>query len=349
VILSFSSNHDGHDGYGYSTSLKNIRKSFSNFKYNNEQLTVVSNNNKPIIQVHYEIDPFHISFLNHHYRIHFSHFESTMAPKNKVDYYKQNSDEIWTSSPWSKQALVNAGIDSEKIHIHELGVDPNKFTKSLRGNKDKIRFLFMGDAVGNRKRPDLAISAFKKTFGNDSNYELTLKMGFGSIKTNNNWNSEDILKTGGNWIDTNIRYVNENVTTEEINSIINFHDIFVFPSEAEGFGLTPLECLATGMPTISTWEWASYHRYLLDNKIQSSIGPSNSEWGYSKLGNALNPNIDSIVDLMRYNANNIKIQSKIFYDQVDAILNDYLYDNISNRFLTNMISRLGTEIFREVI
>jgi glycosyltransferase involved in cell wall biosynthesis len=349
MILSLSSNHHDHDGYGYSTSFKNIRNSFKNFKYNNTQLEVVSNNPKPIIQIHYEIDPHHISSLPHQYKIDFSHFESTIAPKSKVEYYKKNSKENWVSSPWSKQALVNAGIDENKVYIYELGIDKDKFTKSLRGNKDKIRFLFIGDTVGDRKRPDLVISAFKKLFNNDQNYELTLKIGFGSPKTQNNWNSEDTLKTGGEWIDTNIRYIKDNVTTEEMNSIVNFHDIFVFPSEAEGFGLTPLECLSTGMPTISTWEWASYSRYLLNNKIQSTIGPSNTDWGYEKDGDALNPNIDSIVYLMKNNADNIKDISKIFYNQVDDIVNDYSYDNISNKFLNNMVKRLGIDMFTQVL
>jgi hypothetical protein len=350
MILSLNSGHDNFDGYGYSTSVRNMLKSFKNFKYKDESIEIVHTDYKPIIQLHYQIDPT-VAMIrrSYHYRIDFSHFESTIAPKNKVDFYKANSKENWVSSPWSKQALVNAGIDEDKVYIYELGIDPNKFTKTLRGTNDKIRFLFIGDHVGNRKRRDLVTEAFQKAFGNNKSYELTIKMGFGSPTISTNWKDLNNLKTKGTWISENIRYIDENVTNENMNSIINFHDIFVFPSEAEGFGLTPLECLATGMPTISTWQWASYSRYLLNNKIHSSIGPSNTNWGYEKDGYALNPSLDSIISLMKHNADNINIQSKIFYDQADQVINDYSYDNVTNKFLTATIDRLGIEMFRSVV
>ncbi len=49
------------------------------------------------------------------------------------------------------------------------------------------------------------------------------------------------------------------------------HDVMIYPTYGEGFGFIPFQALATGMPVISTHEWADYKKYLGPLKLNSTL------------------------------------------------------------------------------
>ena len=119
---------------------------------------------------------------------------------------------------------------------------------------------------------------------------------------------EDILENHGKWEGTNVRHIKENLTLEHLISLFHYHDILIYPSEGEGFGLIPLQALATGMPVIL-------------------------------------PHLDSMVDLMKNAAENFELQSDIFYNQIPEIVKDYSWQHRTNMAMDSLIDRIGIDMF----
>lgn len=329
--------------YGYAKSFIKIQEAFRNFEYNNKKLNVEWNSPRSKIQMFYGPDPVEWAFNKNQYRIHMSQHESTMVVPHKVHAYQNDCEEVWTANSWGAQAIINSGVDSNKVFIYEHALSPEEYKPFLRGKNNKIRFLHI-NSDSPRKRSDLVEAAFDKIYEKNKNIELTLKYSFAPHK-GKDWTTKNVLETGGDWVRPGTRHIYETFSLSEMFALMNFHDVLVYPSEGEGFGMIPLEALATGMPVISTHEWCSYSKFLLNGKIESKIEPSKTNWGYPKLGNAVIPEKDSIVDLMQFFSNNIENISKNFYNQVDEIKKEYTWQNKTDKVLNELINRVGINKF----
>lgn len=330
--------------YGYGKSFIKIQESFRKFNYNGEKINIEYNSPRSKIQMYYGPHPVHNSHYDHQFKIHMSQIEANRLEKHKTDAYN-SADEFWTANYWGASAAINSGVDKNKVFVYEHGIDSSEVIPMLRGKRNKVRFLHI-DSGSPRKRSDLVEDAFNILYKNNKDIELTLKYSH-SPHGNESWLDEKVLEKRGNWIRPGTRHINETLSLEEMKSLINFHDVLVYPSEGEGFGLIPLECLVTGMPTISTYEWCSYSNYLHEGKINSKIEPSKINWGYNKEGKAVISTIDSVADRMQYFIDNIESLSNKFYNQVDLIKNEYTWENKTNKFLTNFIDRVGIEMFNK--
>lgn len=332
-----SNNH-----YGYGKSFIKIQESFRNFYYNNERLKIEWNSPRSMIQMYYGPHPIESAHYPHQFKIHMSQIESDRFENHKIEAYN-SVNEFWTANKWGADAAINSGIDENKVFIYEHAIDPKEFAPFMRGKKEKIRFLHI-DSGSPRKRSDLVENAFEYIYKKNKNIELTLKYSHG-LYSGKNWLDEDTLKNGGTWVRPGVRHINETFSQEELISLMHYHDVLVYPSEGEGFGMIPLEAMATGMPIISTHEWASYSKYFNEGKIHSEIRPSNIDWGYRKVGNAVIPNLESIIYLMENYIENIENLSKKFYNQVDEIKNEYTWQNKTETFLNSFIERVGIDMF----
>jgi len=330
--------------YGYGKSFTKIQESFRNFKYNNERLKVEWNSPRSNIQMYYGPDPVEWAFHKNQYRIYMSQHESSLIVPHKVHAYSNDCEEVWTANYWGAKSLINSGVDEKKVFVYEHALDPSEYKPFLRGKNNKIRFLHI-NSDSPRKRSDLVEKAFDKIYQKNKNIELTLKYSFAPHK-GKDWNDINTLKNGGDWVKPGTRHIFETLSQREMFSLMNFHDVLVYPSEGEGFGLIPLESLATGMPVISTHEWCSYSKFLLEGKIESDIKKSSTNWGYPKLGKATVPKLDSIISTMQYFIDNIDTLSNKFYNQVDEIKNEYTWENKTNKFLNSFVDRVGLDMFK---
>jgi len=333
--------------YGYGKSFLEIQKAFRNYSHNKNRLFVDYNSEKTRVQMYYGPDPVETAHYKGQYRIHMSQHESTMVVPHKASAYIKDCEEVWTANPWGAQAMINSGVPENKIHVYEHGVDPSLYSNLLRGSKDKIRFLHI-DSGSPRKRSDLVEKAFSSIYQKyKNNIELTLKYTH-FPSSGKNWFDKEVLQTQGKWVSPGIRHIEETLTNQEMKELINFHDVLVYPSEGEGFGMIPLEALATGMPVISTHEWCSYSDYLIDSAIESEIKESEISWGYPKVGKAVIAKFDSIVYQMENAIENIGEISKKYYNQAPKILKDYSWQNKTNVFLDKTVSRIGPKMFERV-
>jgi glycosyltransferase involved in cell wall biosynthesis len=326
--------------FGYAYAYKEINKHLRSYKHNNITLNVDINSPKSKVQLYFGSP--NGFFYDHQYKIQMTQWESTLVPPSWVNYAKKY-DEWWTANKFGADAFVNAGIPEEKIHVYEHGVDASVWTPKKRGTRNKIRFLHI-DSGAPRKRASLSVEAFKKAFGNNPNYEITLKYS-GGLLSKQDWFDEKILANHGDWQDINVRHIKENLTLEHLISLFHFHDVLIYPSEGEGFGLIPLQALATGMPVISTSDWCSYDKYFQGNIIESHRGVSDIIETYTRPGEVVIPHLDSIVDLMKNAVNNFENQSNVFYNQVPLVVEDYDWQNRTNIVMDSLINRIGVGMF----
>ncbi len=330
--------------YGYGKSFIKIQDSFRKYLYNGEKINIEWNSPRSKIQMYYGPHPIEKAHYSHQFKIHMSQHESTRIFPHKIKAYSE-ADEAWTANQWGADSMINSGVPKEKVFVYEHALDKKEYVRLLRGKKDKIRFLHI-DSSSPRKRSDLVEKAFNVLYENNKNIELTLKYSH-APHLGKSWLSEETLRNSGNWIRPGTRHINETLTQEEMISLINYHDVLVYPSEGEGFGMIPLEALATGMPVISTHEWASYSKYFIDEAIESEIKATVTNWGYEKVGNAVVPIFDSIVDRMQNVIDNIETLSNKYYNQVEDIQKEYTWENKTKIFLDSFIDRVGLEMFNK--
>jgi glycosyltransferase involved in cell wall biosynthesis len=165
-------------------------------------------------------------------------FESDKIPDDWIDYL-QIADEIWVPSKWCQATFAKAGI---KTTVVPLGYDQTVFTPIYRQEANKTRrdFTFLHyDAFNIRKGFVEVFKAFTSEFNKTEPVKLILK-------TRQTQSPLPITKSEY----PNIECVYGKVDNSELHKLMEHSDVFLFPSRGEGFGMTPLEAMATGMPAI---------------------------------------------------------------------------------------------------
>ena len=339
---------DANGIFGYSYGYNNIVKHFNQFTYYGKQLEVVENNPAAQIQMFYMEPEWHNpvtghdfrqpGFKKHHdhqYKINGTYLEATKAWDWWIPTMK-TFDEIWVGNQFSADAVANSGIDVP-TYVFELGID-DMWKPFKRGNRGKIRFLHV-DSGSPRKRADLVEEAFLKLFKNNKNVELTLKH-----HSSDGYSVMDLFNAKE--AEPNIRKIFKTLTQEEMVELYYQHDILVYPTEGEGFGLIPLQALATGMPTISTSRWCSYEKYLGSNIIESTLGKTQHS-GYHT-GDVVIPDFDSTVELMKNAVDNFDAQCDFYYKQAPKVIKEYNWQSQCDKMLKSLIKRVGVGMFEPV-
>ncbi len=144
---------------------------------------------------------------------------------------------IVVASSFTKQSLIDNGIAANKITVIPYGVDLVNFSvKKEKVYDGKIKFIF-ASLMNPRKGFMNLLDVFEIL--NQSKASLTL---LGTMEPE----AVAVLKDK-----KNINYAGR-VSHNELPGIFNEHDVFVFPSYFEGFGLVILEAMACGLPVIAT-------------------------------------------------------------------------------------------------
>jgi glycosyltransferase involved in cell wall biosynthesis len=341
---------DANGKFGYSYGYFNILKHFNQFSYRGKQLEVVENDPAAQIQMFYMEPEWHNpvtghdfrqpGFKKHHdhqYKINGTYLEATKAWEWWIPTMK-TFDEIWVGNQFSADAIVNSGVDTP-TYVFELGVD-DMWTPFRRGNKGKIRFLHV-DSDSPRKRADLVKAAFLELFRGNGDVELTLKHHGGG--GSGGYSVMDLFIQGD---ESNVKRIFKTLTQEEMVQLYHDHDILIYPTEGEGFGLIPLQALATGMPTISTSRWCSYEKYLGKNIIESTLGKTQHS-GYHT-GEVIIPSFDSTVELMRKAVDDFDAQCDYYYKQAPKVIKEYNWQSQCDKMLKSLIKRVGVEMFEPI-
>lgn len=189
------------------------------------------------------------SILNKH-KIGFTMFETDTIPSGKSEWAGKTGlasdqinkmDALFVPSQHNKELFESSGV-KVPVHVVRLGIDPEAMPIFNRPKTDKFTFLMLG-TLTLRKNPAMAINAFLNLYKDRDDVQLILKTQSGTLG--------HISNDGGiGGLAKNLIIVDKLITPEELLEYYKRANCFLFPSRGEGFGLPPLEAMATGLPTI---------------------------------------------------------------------------------------------------
>lgn len=182
--------------------------------------------------------PYSIMRVPSQYRIIYTMFESTKIPASWHDYLTA-AQKILVPSKWCQKVFLEGGFETEVV---PLGYDDTFFTYKPHINKRDAHqnFVFLHyNAYNIRKGFIEVFNAFVREFGPDEPVELVLKT---------NLQKPPIPFNPSQY--PNIKVITGDMPEYMLADLCQKSDCFVFPSRGEGFGQTPLEAMATGLPVI---------------------------------------------------------------------------------------------------
>lgn len=275
---------------GYATASNNLYNQLYEAGYDVAQLSQEAE-----INISFAVPQHHILLANA-YNVLYSAHETTEICDRWVRCLNK-ADEIWATSSWIAD-VYKAKVD-KPVYVVPHGVS-GKFIPAKRKVKDnKFVFLHLGEPYI-RKGGQVTVEAFIEEFGHNEDVILLIK----SYKMGHTIRIPD---EDGNLVPPeklyrNIITINDSLSFSEYLKVLHNTHCLVYPSWGEGFGMMPLEAMASGMPVISSWEWAEY-KDEIKHKIESDLVPVPSNIpNYLKesyLGEIYMPRKESIRKLMR--------------------------------------------------
>lgn len=164
-----------------------------------------------------------------------------------------------------------------------LGVDTDEW-KPVDRQPPEDRFNFLIGGSGKRKGTDLAYRAFKRVFRDPPKDGPTPYLIMKSPRPEDFY-GERIERIGGR------------ISDREERDLYGMAHCYLQPSRGEGWGLQPLQAMATGMPTILTN--AHGHAEFAEYGIPIGHTMSKSDYFiYGDAGDWWEPNLDELCDAM---------------------------------------------------
>lgn len=200
-----------------------------------------------------------------------------------------------------------------------LGVDPAEWHYVER-TEPGMFFDFLIGGSGPRKGTDIAFDAFKAAFptadGSGPIPRLIMK----------NPRGEDFA------FDGRVQVIGGKLPAEEEQALYASAHCYLQPSRGEGFGLQPLQAMAQGCPTILTDAHGHESFAHLGYGISAEAGPA-SYFIYGDAGEWWEPNVDELVDAMRFvyaNYDQACADAKV---AAEIVAEDFTWANTAEQFM----------------
>lgn len=202
-----------------------------------------------------------LSFLTVSHKIITCHdmipFKMQQGIEDRIGQFKyrglKEAEAIIAISEHTRKDLIDFGIDEAKIHRIYLGVEqrqavisPEEMRRKFNIPAGRRNLLYVGSEEP-RKNFVRLLQAVAK-IGDSAGSTHLIKVGAAGAKRFRDQSLKTVRALGLNSKVSFTGHVNE----EELATFYAMADVFLFPSLYEGFGLPPLEAMASGTPVISS-------------------------------------------------------------------------------------------------
>ncbi|MGD0338472.1 MAG: glycosyltransferase family 4 protein [Bacteroidota bacterium] len=180
----------------------------------------------------------------------------------------ETADWILVNSDFVKKTMVDFGCPKDRIIVQYWGIDAEiekyleNTARTQRTDNSEMKFLFAG-GVEKRKGADLLLDVIKKLPQHGWSFTLA-----GGIE-------QELKSKIGNIQNVNVKVLGAILRQDLIRLMLD-HDVFVFPTLAEGSARVVFEAMASGMAIITTPNAGSVvehgkHGYLIDPGNRESL------------------------------------------------------------------------------
>lgn len=151
---------------------------------------------------------------------------------------------IFTDSEFSRSEIEDhLHIDRSRIRVIPPGVTPRAKPRPATARPQTPMVLFVGSLFNRRRLPDL-IAAFARATRDMPEARLAI------VGDDRTWPPQDLPGVAAALELANKVEFRSYVSDAELADLYGRASVFGFLSEYEGFGLTPLEALAAGVPSV---------------------------------------------------------------------------------------------------
>jgi len=254
-------------------------------------------------------------------------WETTKIPQSWVSRMNE-MEAMFTTCEQNKQCFIDSGV-KVPIHIYYHGIDPLAYPFIDRRDDDCFVFGTYG-RLSIRKGTDILIKAFKEEFKTETDVALILK-------------TSDAILPFGDLIkgDQRIIVIGEVYNHEKQLDLLSRMDCFAFPSRGEGFGLPPLEAMATGLPCIMT-NWSGLKDFgdkndtlLLDYKLVPAENFTKDIYK-EECGDWAEPDFEDLKKKMRWAYENRTKMREMGKAASERVHKDWTWDTVTKNFIKKL-------------
>ena len=268
-------------------------------------------------------------------------WESTKVPLNWTLPMK-GVDDLWTTAKWVAETFEDI-TERKDIFVLPHGIDPiwKEGDNKVRTAKPNgpFTFLHVGEPAV-RKGGDLFYNAWYKAFRHRKDVSIIIKS-VGPAWCRAKDSRGHILSSPTSEAANNPRVKTyEHVATQEwMRDLYMSANCLVYPSRGEGFGLIPLEAMATGRPVIIPGQGIG------DFTEHAAATLVKSEWVESKdqrvhPGAWMDHDLDELIYLMEMMISNYETYRHFQYNQRQAIFEKFDWDVIGRRAVERILLTL---------
>lgn len=291
--------------------------------------------------VFYHFIPSYLKKDPNQFSIGLTMFECNRIPADWTHACNQ-MDEIWVPSMFNYHTFIHSGVQPQKLKVMPLGVDTNTYRPGASplniNGKRSFSFLIMSSSGWDaRKGYDVLLQAFAEEFVEEEDVCLIIKIRASSqeeIQQQQERVNQYVSSISGRKRDSIIFLsTTDDWNEEKIAQLYNSVNCYVLPTRGEGWNMTVMEAMASGLPVITT-NWSAHldfinhtNGYLIDVKGYQKLNAWNTELLWAE------PNKDHLRSLMRHvymNQNEAENKGQLARE---TLLNSYKWSISAGRMM----------------
>jgi glycosyltransferase involved in cell wall biosynthesis len=251
-----------------------------------------------------------------------------------------------TPSLWTAEAFRRFGFGPERLHVVPHGVDPGVLhpseTRRLAARTayqldNRFVFLSIGAMTGN-KGIDILLRAFARVVQTAGDAHLVLK-GADAVYRSKDMLSQtlatlsaaDLRAIEGRWT-----YLGDTLSARAMADLMRAADCYVSPYLAEGFNMPVLEAAACGAAVICTAGGPTDEFTDPSSTWRIRSTPIGVRIFGGKIGEAVKPDFDHLVELMRAALNDRDRTRRMGLAASDHVTRNYTWELVTDRLIAEL-------------